>query len=173
MVLKLFACVMVLSACLGTQPPLRLGTATPIAVVIQLESADGKSIGVPPEVRAGLEAQLRLRDLVPTWVDGASLGDARTSDERVGLLTAASDAPWVLLVEARARFFSQLSGRYRWDVELRTSLVQRGQDPQVSDLSVAAFLSFEHEREAEALAFVRRQLEDDVTTLVDRLLRAP
>jgi hypothetical protein len=41
----------------------------------------------------------------------------------------------------------------------------------VSDLSVAAFLSFEHEREAEALAFVRRQLEDDVTTLVDRVMR--
>ncbi len=171
MVLKLFACVVMLSACLGTQPPLRLGTATPIAVVIQLESAAGKGIGVPRAVVAGLEQELRARDLVPTWVDAASLGQARTSAERITLLSAASDAPWVMLVEARARFFSQLSGRYRWDVELRTSLVQRGQDPQVSDLSVAAFLSFEHEREAEALAFVRRQLEDDVTTLVDRVMR--
>ena len=170
MVLKLLAFAVVFSSCLGTQPPLRLATETPIAVALHLESASGQAMGVPPEVAAGLESQLRQRGLTPTWVAAASLGDARTSAERITKLAAASDAPWVLLVEARARFFSQLSGRYRWDVELRTSLVQRGSDPQVSDLSVAAFLSFEHEREGEALRFVRRQLEDDVTTLVDRVM---
>lgn len=170
MVLKLLVCAVMLSSCLGTQPPVRLATATPIAVVVSLEAAAGTSVAVPRAVTAGIDAQLTARGLVPTWMDAAGLSDSRTSSERIAKLVSASDAPWVLLVEARARFFSQLSGRYRWDVELRTSLVQRGHDPQVSDLSVAAFLSFEHEREGEALAFVRRQLEDDVGALIDRVM---
>ena len=46
----------------------------------------------------------------------------------------------------------------------------RPEATQTSDLAVAAFLSFEHEGEAEALTFVRRQLDDDVGALVDRVM---
>ncbi len=164
--------------CLGTTPPQRLATATPIAVHVQLESSAGDAIGVPAVVVQELEATLAARNLQPTRVPGGVLGDARTSGERVAALLRGTEgaggagAPWVLLVEARARFFSQLSGRYRWEVELRTTLVARDrpESAQASDLAVAAFLLFEHEGAAEALTFVRRQLDDDVGALVDRVM---
>jgi len=163
------------SGCIGTTPPQRLAVATPIVMHVQLESASGEPIAVPTVVTRELAAALAARNLQPSEAPENALGSARTTAKRVVALlqaTATGATPWVLLVEARARFFSQLSGRYRWEVELRTSLVPRD-DPaavQTSDLSVAAFLSFEHEREADALLFVRRQLVDDVGALVDRVL---
>jgi len=162
--------------CLGTTPPQRLATATPIALVVKLESAAGVAIEVPARVQHELAATLAARNLQAEPVPVGAIGDVRTSQERVAALlratAAAGTAPWVLLVEARARFFSLLSGRYRWEVELRTSLVPRERPDamQVSDLSVAAFLQFEHQGEAEALDFVRRQLIEDLAALVDRVL---
>lgn len=160
------------AGCLATSPPQRLATATPIALQVQLEAADGRAVGVPASVVGELDALLAARNL--QVVHAQPHGEARTSEQRLAALVQASDTPWVLLVEARARFFSQLSGRYRWEVEVRTSLVAREHPdaPQVSDLSVAAFLSFEHEAEPDALAFVRRQLDDDIGALVDRVLGA-
>ena len=135
----------------------------------ELRVDDDRLVGVPRSV----EATLRARNLVPTRVSAPDLGTRRSTADRLAALRVAhASAAWVLLVEVRARFFSQLGGRYRWDVAVKTSLVQGDGAPQVSDLDVAAFLTFEHQREAEALDFVRRQLVSDVAALLDRVLPA-
>jgi hypothetical protein len=163
---------LVLASCLGTSPPKRLSVETPIALLVHLESASGEARPVPALVVRELAEALTARNFAVADAPVAALGDRRASDQRVQALLAATDAPWVLLVEARARFFSQLAGRYRWEVEVRSSLVARDQSAgaQASDLAVAAFLLFEHEAEAEALAFVRRQISDDVGALIDRVM---
>ncbi len=168
----LASATLALAACLGTAPPRRLAEPTPIALVVHLESAGGEEREVPAAVGDALSRTLAARNLEVVAGPRAALAERRASDQRLEALIAATDAPWVMLVEARARFFSQISGRYRWEVELRTSLVSRARatSPQVSDLAVAAFLLFEHEAEPEALAFVRRQLVDDVGALVDRVV---
>lgn len=157
-------------ACLGTSPPPRLPVPAPVVVVVHLERADGDAVAVPDAVWQAIAGTLRARNLEPTRLDDGVLGPARTSEARLEALRAAHrDASWLVLIEARARFFSQLSGRYRWEVEVRSSVIAPGGQSQ-SDLSVAAFLPFEREREPEALAFVRPQLAEDLGALVDRLI---
>lgn len=165
---------LIAAGCLGTSPPPRLPTPTPIAVLVHLERADGESAPVPRAVVSELEAALSARNLLPRRLDGVDFGAQRTTRARMEQLAATTDAPWLLLVEARVRFFSQLTGRYRWEVEVRTSVAPRERlgESQASDLSVAAFLQYEHEAEPEALVFVRRQIVTDAAELVDRALVA-
>lgn len=171
-VLVLAACS--LAACLASAAPSRLPEPTKIAVQLRLEGPDGAEVDAGPQLRELLTAELLRRNLVtmPLAVD---LDQQRTTSRRLEATVAdpAGDgSPWVLLIEARARFFSQLSGRYRWEVEVRTTLASRAApaDAQASDLSVAAFLQYEHEGAGDAIAFVRRQLVDDVLGLVDRVV---
>lgn len=161
-----------ITACLASASPQRLATSTPVAVVLHLESSSGRAHPVPDAVARGVEAVLAQRSLVPSVIEpAAAFATTRSTPQRLDLVRESSDAPWIMLLEARARFFSQLSGRYRWEVELRVSLVERAQPDRVhtSELSVPAFLLHEHETEPEALSFVRRQLEDDLASLVDRV----
>src|SRR5262249_28447781 len=66
--------------------------------------------------------------------------------------------------------FSQLSGRYRWDVDAKITIADRTRlaEAMSSTVGVAAFLQYEHEREPEALMFVRRQVVDELGTLADK-----
>lgn len=159
------------SACLGTNPPMRLATSTPMAVLIHLERADGGPVTVPSAVVRDLAEALVARNIVPRTPDAVDFFSQRTTRARLEALAAKTDAPWVVLVEARARFFSQLTGRYRWEVEVRTSVAPRERldEVQTSELEVAAFLQYQHESERDALAFVRRQLVSDVADLVERV----
>ena len=155
------------TACLGTSPPPRLATPTPVVLLVHLEGADGAPAAVPESVWQALLGELRARNLEPERVAEEVLGEARTTEARLAALARAG--AWVVLVEARARFFSQLSGRYRWEVEVRSSVVAPTGDSR-SDLSVAAFLPFEREREPEALDFVRRQVAEELGAVIDRVV---
>ena len=175
--LAMLACV-VLGACLASTPPAKLSEPTRIAVELRLEGPDGSAVEAGPQLREQLTGELLRRNLV-TMPLSLDLEQQRTTSRRLEVVAAdpaADGAPWVLLVEARARFFSQLSGRYRWEVEVRSTLAPRTAlaDAQASDLAVAAFLQYEHEGPGDAIAFVRRQLVDDVLGLVDRVVtRSP
>ncbi|MFO0746063.1 MAG: hypothetical protein U1F43_10365 [Myxococcota bacterium] len=163
------------SACIGARAPERLAQPTAIAAYVWLEGADGQPSDVPSAVGARIEGALRERNLVPQTLGDAALA-ARvaslptTAARLAARAAAAPDAPYVLLVEARAAFFSQLSGRYRWDVDARSTLAARDdlEHAQASTVGVAAVLQYDHEREPDALAFVGQQLVGDLTTLVDR-----
>ena len=75
----------------------------------------------------------------------AALGNARTDADRLGAI--AGDGGWVVMVEARARFFSQLEGRWRWVVEVRVCLGPADSlDRAVFDtFEVPVFLRHEHQ----------------------------
>jgi len=168
MVLKLLPLALMLSACIGSRAPEKLATATPITYAIWLETGDGEA-AVPSAFPPYVEGELGERNLVPTRV---TIADAPGTTQRrlEALARAAPDAPYLMIVEARATFFSQLSGRYRWDVDVRLTIADRTRlsDAMSSTVGVAAFLQYEHEREPEALMFVRRQVVDEVGALVDK-----
>lgn len=165
------------AGCIGERRPERAAEPTGVAAYIWLEGADGSAVAVPDAVRARVDGLLRERNLVPTELDdralAARLASLPTTEARLAALAAARPEPWVLLVEARAAFFSQISGRYRWDVDARATLAARGdlEHAQASTLGVAAFLQYDHEREPEALSFVRPQLAADLGALLDRVLK--
>jgi len=165
-----------LLGCLHASPPARLPESTPLTVHVYLEAADAHAVALPRSFMPELEHALADRNLRATPLRGpVDFAVLRTTRARLEAAASGADAAWVLLVEARARFFSQLSGRYRWEVEVRATLTPQDRlgEAQSSDVSVAAFLQFEHETEADALAFVRRQVVDEVLALVDRVLGAP
>jgi hypothetical protein len=75
-----------------------------------------------------------------------------------------------LLVETETSFYSELSGRYRWNVHVVASIEPAG----VSEsFDVPVFLQFAHEREAEAVSAAAPVIARRVGELVDGWLAAP
>ncbi len=171
------ALVMLLSACLGSTPVVRLAEPAKVAVHIVLEDAAGARVETPAVMPVALNELFAERNLEPVWLGagelGAVLSTMRATPGRVeALRAAASGADFVLLLQANARYFTQIAGRFRWDVALHTSFgpAVAGAPTSESDATVGAHLLFEHEREAEAFAYVRRQVVDEIALVLDRAL---
>lgn len=167
--------------CIGARPPERLATATPIAVHVWLDGPESSAMTPPAAFVERLDAALRERNLVPVHAPSplTSARDLVTTDRRLAAVLAAIPEPaHALLVEARVTFFSQISGRYRWDVDVRSTLAARASpaDPATSrsdTIGVAAFLQYAHEGSPEALDFVARQVVSAIASLVDRHFEEP
>ena len=69
-----------------------------------------------------------------------------------------------LLVESEVAYYSLLSGRYRWTVDVTLTLVPAG---LTDHFEVPVFLEFQHEREAEALAAATPVITRHVDDLID------
>lgn len=167
----------ILAGCLGSTPVVRLAEPATVAVHIVLEDAAGARVETPVSLPLAVNELLAERNLQPVWLEpaelGADLGTTRATPARVEALRAAApNSDFVLLVQANARYFTQIAGRFRWDVALHTSFGSgaAGATTTESDTTVGAHLLFEHEREADALAYVRRQVADEVALVLDRTL---
>jgi cyclomaltodextrinase len=166
-----------LAGCLASTPPVRLAEPATIAVRLLLEDASGQREGVPRDVSEALVSGLAARNLRPTVLppEVAGAEEVRTTSARFASLRAAApEADFTLLIEARARYFTQIAGRFRWDVDVRLALAGRGAEerPTERSFSAPAHLLFEHEREPEALSAVTRTVVEDAMTLVDAALLA-
>jgi hypothetical protein len=180
----LLACL--LTGCLASQPALRVPAGTPVAVVVTLGSHDGRGHAFPTSVRDAITAELVARGFAPLFIEDGVGENARNSsisnlevygrDARFAKIAAtAPEVSWVLVVDASVRFFSQLTGRFRWDVGLDMQLARRDRLDEVARVSVAvpAFLQYAHEREPEAVVFVRRQLLTELGGLIDAAVSYP
>ncbi len=164
--------------CLGTQPAQRVADGTRIAVSLRLSSFSGEPLHFPDSVRDSISRELGARGFAADFIDftrKSSISKAELSTQKELILAARSqvpDASWVLLIDGSARFFSQLTGRFRWDVTFEFAVSHRDDADRVDSqgLSVPAFLQYEHEREPEAVEFVLRQLETELDGLLDRAI---
>ncbi len=148
-----------------------------VAVVAAIEPLDEARVQVMPEpVRAGLEKVLAERNLQPTalsaeqWEGAFTRG--RSTPFRVAHAALAAQSDLVLVVEAFARYGSQLNGRYRWTVQVTATLAQASKPEQAvsSAFDVPVFLLYAHEREAEAVAAAAPVIERQVGHLLDQVL---
>lgn len=162
-------------ACLGGVAPQRLAEPTPVAVLVTLEAADGRMLTPSTSLTDALAGELAARNITPVAIEVGQLRERmktlRTTEQRLAALAeAAPSAKAVVLVEASVTFFSRLSGRYRWEVDARTSVARREALGEAlrSDAGVAAFMQYEHEREEAALTFAKKQVLDDALQTVDR-----
>lgn len=162
-------------ACVPRAPIPQAPTKLPVAVVAVLGSVEDRAVQAAP---AGLIERLNqsvtARNLSPVSVESRQLlapfAERRATPQRLSLLAELSpDAALLLLVEAEARFYSQLEGRYRWTVAVHTSVAPRGQleSGVSSDVEVPVFLQFHHEREAEALSAAAPVIQRQVEALLD------
>ena len=173
MVLRCFALALFVSACATSRPVLRAEKAVPVAVVLV---QDGQAPDAAPELLVErVTAALKARNLEPELVSPDRWQDAfatrRTTRARLAWMREAVDTPTLLLVETSADFYSQLSGRFRWNVHARATLAKGGaEDAFELAQDYSAFADFDHQRESHAITVASGRIADDVGALADRLL---
>lgn len=169
-----------LAGCIRHPPVARLPRPTPIALAYVVSSPFTPRLQpAPAELKRGLCDVLHQRNLVgqelapAVYLDEFSrLRDSRARREALARL--APGAPYLLFVETQASFYSQLAGRYKWDVEVRLSLWRRGSAESLTEdrFEVPAFLLYAHQKEQAALAEVTSPLARRVADLVDSFFAA-
>ncbi len=164
-------------ACIPKRAPVRAKTAMTVAVAGVVDRNDTAEVGALPEAAAKrIASVLAERNLKPRMIaaDGltTAFGAKRTTAHRLAALGEGADADLLVLIETSARFYSQLSGRYRWDVDARVTIAKKGALEQAasSSIQVAAFVDFDHERETEALVVAAPRIADEVGRLADEFL---
>lgn len=164
-----------LTACLPKVPLQRLATKTPVAIAYVVDPQHlGAVTTAPDAVKQAVAAVLAERNLEPQEVPVAALGGQRLSDARLDALgQQPGDAPVVVLVEARAQFFSQLDGRYRWEVGVTLSALRRGGAKARETVELPVILQFDHEREAAAVSAAADEVAARLGTLLDGVLVQP
>lgn len=176
--LMMLALVVSTVGCIDTRPPTKLNEPAPVTTAYLLSYPDRPDISpVPDEVTAGVEEELGMRNLQPRVLEfstyGARFERLRDTRDRLEFVASESEAPFVLLVETRVRFYSLLNGRYRWDVNGRITFAPRDDlgRAQSDEFDFAAFLQFEHQDEQDALRYVERSISKQVAMATDRFLR--
>lgn len=166
-----------LAGCMPKAAVVQAPAPLDVAIVAALEPLDAAEVlPVPADVGAALEALVTARNLRPqaleqqAWEGAFTKG--RTTRFRVAHAALASDADLVLVVEAFARYGSQLGGRYRWTVQVTASLaeVARPEEAVTRSFEVPVFLQHHHEREAEAVQAATGVIERQVGLLLDQVL---
>jgi len=174
--LCLCLCALV-TGCIPTRRPVKAAPgrhAIAVAFVVD-EIASRHVSAVPREVADEVSDALEERNLrVERAPDSAHLGAYRikrlTQDRLAHLASRApSDADLLLLLEAYPRFYSHLSGRYRWTVQYRVTLARKGalSSAITSDARVPVFLDYAHQREREALIASAPSLSRELGPLLD------
>jgi glycosidase len=167
--------------CLKSVPVQKLAEPTPIRVALVADAVHSRAVQpFPDDLAAALLAVLEQRNLVPQVVPAQAVGETfgrlRDSRRRLEWLAARPGrAELLLLVETRAVFYSQLSGRYRWTVYTKLSLAPSddlaGVRSQRFDLP--AVLRYDHQRAPAALAAAADGIARRLGRLVDELVAAP
>jgi hypothetical protein len=151
LILSLFACIKTPESSNKT-----MLKGFPTVAVLELE--DGVS-SIPVELQQAINSHLQNSDLTLIFYDvPAEFATTKKADERLALFTQDQ----LLLIESKAVFFSQLSGRYRWETSFAVHLLIN-KEIKSTHLDIPVFLVYHHQREADALleaeALLLRELE--------------
>jgi len=168
-----------LASCLNSHHAVvKAPQAMDVAVASVMGFADRREVQPCPEaVDQVLDRVLSEHNLTPHHHREAAMLTAfearRTTPHRLGWLAEIEPAaPLDLLVETEPRFYSQLSGRYRWTVDVHITLSPRAKPEEAltADVSIPVFLEFYREKEPEALVAASALIERDVSYLLDEYL---
>ena len=169
------------AGCLKSVPVQKLAEPTPIRVALVADAVHSRAVQpVPDALATALLEVIEKRNLVPQIVApetiGETFGRLRDSRRRLEWMAARpGPAELLLLVETRAVFYSQLSGRYRWTVYTKLSLARAG-DPagaRSERFDLPAVLRYDHQRAPAALAAAADGIARRLGRLVDERVAAP
>lgn len=164
--------LLVLSACLPKVPKQHLAERAKIAVAYIVDpSYSGKAFTPPDSLKKRFAAELNDRNLEVVEVPVSAIEAQRLTDSRFfALRDAEKDAAYFLLVEQRVHFFSQIDGRYRWEVAT-TMTAARADGVRAADQSeLPVILVYDHEKEREAISAAASDLTERMGILLDGVL---
>ena len=158
-----------LFGCLKQVEPSKANTTIELPTVAVLDEIQQRQCSeLPEELQSSINRTLDERNI---WVDLQPIPDSfqqqRNSSQRTDLLT---EYP-ALLIETQAQFFSQLNGRFRWEVKLQLTLVENDEQQLVRTSTIPIFHQFHHEREKEALLAAETIILREINLLMDDYLR--
>lgn len=171
---------LLLSACL--KPPQTVKLAQPAGVISAyvLTYADRPDVApVPKELADEIESALGGRNLQPRALEARAFAEPfarkRSTADRLAVLAAKAEAagePFVMLVETTPRYYSLLSGRYRWNIDLKVTIASTANldGAQSENYDLAAFLDFDHQDEEDALRYQASPIADRVGRVADQFL---
>ena len=172
--------VIVLSGCIQGAKTDKLPQPADVQVALVMSYADKPDVErFHADVTPAVHEALGARNLVRVGaLSEPVLGEfqrRRETGARVEQLAAKAQAdgdPFVLLVEATPRFYSLLSGRYRWEINLRVTIADSTNptDALSEDWVLTAFLDYGHQDHADALIYSAPAIADRVGRVVDRFL---
>lgn len=164
-----------LAACVKPAPVVQYAPATTVALAFALDDTqERKTSEAPQALVEAVQNALIERNLEVRVIPFASLAEGfnavRDSDRRLEQAAAVADSDTVILIETRADFYSQLSGRYRWNVTAKLTVAARSDLPaaEVETLDLAAVLSYAHEAEGDAVAAIKGDIAKRAGRLFDR-----
>jgi hypothetical protein len=168
------AAVLLSLSCIPKVPRQRLETTTPILVGYVVDPTyAGDATTAPDALKEAIAKELESRNLGAVEVPFEALKDGRLTDTRkVALQAHQSDAPYFLLVELRVHFFSQLDGRYRWEVGTALTAIKNG-GPETRDaFEMPVILQYDHEKQSAAINAAASDIATRLGVLVDGLIQA-
>ena len=175
----LFTCLIVLFGCLPKQNKVvSAPQAMDVTVAAAVSFPDRKDVtGIPQGLAQMVEEELQKRNLQAKMLDESSFADAfaakRRSLHRASFLSDQhAQADLLLMVEAEPRFFSLLTGRYRWTVDATISLWPPNaiEETVSTVVSFPIFMEFHHEKEVEVLEAASPVLRRHLAHLLDEYL---
>lgn len=179
MVLRALAASVLVAGCLPRLPSHRAEQQTPVTVALVADRDNGPGVSSAPlalsaKVAEALAARNLQAKALPFEQYSASFESTRDSRRRLAALRQlAPDSPLFLLVETKATFFSQLSGRYRWLVNVRLTAARSGEEaPVEAAFDLPTFVDFDHEKEPEVLSAAASQIAERAGGLFDSFLGA-
>lgn len=158
--------------CLPKVPRQRLAEQAKIGVGYIVDpSASGAPWAPPDALKVALAAELADHNLEVVEVPLEALSRQRLTDARFDALKKASpELPFVLLVEQRVQFFSQLDGRYRWEVGTTLTVARADGATARDPFEIPVILLYDHEKEAEAISSAAPDIAARVGVLMDGVL---
>lgn len=161
------------TGCMTPSQTVRLNQPANVKVAYVVQYPDRPDIGTMPQSttervthelgRRNLSAQI-----VPYNTFGKSFETRRTTAQRLSDLGAQNT--YVMLIESEVRFYSFLSGKYRWNIAGRVTLVAPNGEEVTQPLELAAFLDFDHQKEEEAIRYAEVAIAERAGQVADRLL---
>lgn len=159
-------------SCIPKVPRQRLDAATPILVGYVVDPTySGEATTAPDSLKEAIAKELEGRNLSVVEVPFEVLKDGRITDTRKAALEAHQpDAPYFLLVELRVHFFSQLDGRYRWEVGTSLTASKNGGITTRDAFEMPVILQYDHQKQRAAINAASSDIATRLGVLLDGLL---
>ncbi len=168
-----------LASCMKYQPDQQRSPSTlSVGLATLVEYPDKRDISPTPAGLANrVERTLTLRNLEPDPLPPERFtgvfADKRTTPHRMEFLSSQlPGADLLLLVETEPRFYSQLTGRYRWTVKVRLTIAEPGHmgESVSTEVKVPVFMEYYHEKEPQVVEAAGPIIERHLGFLLDEYL---
>ena len=176
--MRLLALATLLAGCLPKTAAVSAPPGATAAVAVVQSPMDSRSVVDAPELLVDtVRDRLDTRGLSPTVLGADDYADAferrRSTTHRLSHLSDEVDGErFVALVETNARYFSQLNGRFRWEVDVVVSLAPDGAPAEatIDDFTVPVFLLFMHQGEREAVEAAASDIDRHLDRAISEFL---